>query len=138
MARSIPITVRLNEGQIGEIAGMAKRSNKTPSRVTSELVDEGLRMRRFPGISFTDGAAGRRATLSGTGLDVWEVALVHRDCSSRSEDTLAVIPQVSPAQLALALAYADSFPDEIDAWLSETAKAPVEWKKAFPTLRSDS
>jgi hypothetical protein len=46
--------------------------NVSSSRLAEELIDEGLRIRRHPLITFRDGASGRRAGLV-SGPDVWEV-----------------------------------------------------------------
>jgi hypothetical protein len=63
--------------------------------------------------------------------------MVHRNCQGQDEDALAILSQINPAQMATALAYADAYPEEIAAWLSETAKTPEQWKKIFPPLRSN-
>ena len=38
-----------------------------------DLLDEAIRVRRYPGLAFRGPAHGRRAWLVGTSLDVWEV-----------------------------------------------------------------
>src|ERR1700693_4745895 len=51
---------------------VAEHGDLTLSSATSRLVDEALRIREHPLITFKDGPAGRRARLVG-GPDVWEV-----------------------------------------------------------------
>src|ERR1700758_2482028 len=53
-------------------AFVAAHRDLTLSSATSRLVDEALRTREHPLITFKDGPAGRRARLVG-GPDVWEV-----------------------------------------------------------------
>ena len=69
MAKGIRISDELNQ----EITHQSELRGKSWSAMTTELLDEGIRMRRAPGIVFADGATGRRAVVAGTGLDVWEV-----------------------------------------------------------------
>ena len=51
----------------------ARRGVKEWSGGVVDLLQEAVRMRRVPGISFVDSITGRRPVLAGTGLDVWEV-----------------------------------------------------------------
>jgi uncharacterized protein (DUF433 family) len=44
----------------------------------AEALAEVEKMRRVPGIIFVDGVTGRRACISGTGLQVWEVIKHYR------------------------------------------------------------
>ena len=52
-------------------------------------------MDEFPGIHFVDGALGRRPSLVGTGLDVWEVVQVLRDNDGSTAET-AVYLEIEP------------------------------------------
>src|SRR5207249_4253416 len=47
------------------------------SAATNQLLEEAVRLRRCPGIAFTAGPSGRRATVAGTGLDVWEIVATY-------------------------------------------------------------
>jgi hypothetical protein len=51
-----------------------------PERTLAQrYVEEGLRHDAHPLIQFLDGPSGRRASLVGRGLDVWEVVVTVRD-----------------------------------------------------------
>ena len=79
-----PFTVRLRpevERRLEEEAGRARR----PKTVMLEaLADEGLRMRRFPGIGFRGPEHDRRAWVMGTGLDVWEMVELYGTMAARA------------------------------------------------------
>ena len=64
---------RFPEGTLKRLDARAKQIRETRTALAERYVDEGLRMDDHPGIAFADGPAGRRAVLSGSGLDAWEV-----------------------------------------------------------------
>jgi uncharacterized protein (DUF433 family) len=128
-----PFTVRLRpevERRLEEEAGRARR----PKTVLLEaLADEGLRMRRFPGIGFTGPEHDRRAYLSGTGLEVWEVVELYRDYGEEIDLLLEAHP-VTERQLRVALAYRREYPEEIDRHVRENARTSEEWEEIYPGL----
>src|SRR5437667_344877 len=84
------------------------------------------KMRRVPGITYMDGAAGRRAHVDGTGLDVWEII---RDYPAAGKDIarmLEGLDWVTPEQARTALRFYELFPDEIDERLKQEDEAWVE------------
>lgn len=114
-------TLRLRAGLRGEIDRLARRSRRTFSEVTQDLLEEALRMRACPGIYFADEPAGREAKVAGTGLGVWEVI---RDYLAAGRDERALrkaLPQRSPAQVRACLLYYAKYPQEIDAEIQENA-----------------
>ena len=62
MAKSYPVSVRLNADALEHARQISRQSERSLGQVLSTLVDEGVRMRRCPGILLTDGPTGRRAT----------------------------------------------------------------------------
>ena len=68
-----PISVRFRDERVAERLKTDAGVRATPtSALAEELIDEGLRTRRHPLVSFRDGAAGRRVARIG-GSDIWEV-----------------------------------------------------------------
>jgi uncharacterized protein (DUF433 family) len=67
-----------------------------------------------PGIAFRDGAAGRRACLAGTGLDVWEIVETIQDNLGDLE-AAADYHGISRRQVGVAARYYAAYHDEIDA-----------------------
>ncbi len=89
--------------------------------LTAELLDEALRMRRAPGIAFVDGAAGRRAVVAGTALEVWEIVQTWKDVGGDEGELSRAFPWLQPMQLRAALGYFELFPEEIEARLAREA-----------------
>ena len=109
---------------------------KSWSATTTELLEEGIRMRRVPGIGFVDGPAGRRAVVAGTGLDVWEVVATWKEGGGGQEALRRSYPWLTEAQLRAALAYYETYPSEIDARLEREAQwTPERVRREFPFSR---
>ncbi len=114
-------TLRLRPQLRAEIDRIARRSRRTFSEVTQDLIEEALRMRECPGIYFADEPGGREAKVAGSGLGVWEVV---RDylASGPDERTLRkALPHLSAAQVKACLVYYRRYPQEIDAEIQEDA-----------------
>jgi uncharacterized protein (DUF433 family) len=67
-----------------------------------------------PLIRFVDGASGRRASMVGSGLDVWEVIATFRDNDGLIEQAAAYL-RIPNELVQAAVAYYDDHRDEIDA-----------------------
>ncbi len=114
-------TLRLREHLRSQIARIAKRSRRSFSEVTQDLLEEALRMRECPGIYFAIEPAGREAKVAGTGLGVWEVI---RDYLASGKSPRALrksLPQLSEAQRKACLLYYGKYPHEIDTEIEENA-----------------
>jgi uncharacterized protein (DUF433 family) len=75
----------------------------------------------FPGISFRNALSGREAYLAGHRVAVWEVVAVHHE--TKSVDRTAKHFGWPRVLVNRALAYAKSFPDEIDRSRDEETDA---------------
>ena len=114
-------TLRLRPQLRAEIDRIARRSRRSFSEVTQDLIEEALRMRECPGIYFADEPGGREAKVAGSGLGVWEVL---RDYLAAGRDERALrksLPQLSAAQVKACLLYYRRYPQEIDAEIRENA-----------------
>lgn len=116
-ARGIRLPAALDEAILAE----AERRGRSFSGLATELLDEALRQRRAPGIAFVDGAAGRRAIVAGSGVDVWEVVLTWKETGFALSETLAAYPTLSESQVRSALGYYRLYPAEIDERLAREA-----------------
>ena len=95
------------------------------------LLDEGLKMRRFPGIVFRAGPTGRRAGLA-KGPDVWEVVRDlqrNRDTTRSRAGLVAEETGLAPDAIALAADYYAAFPDEIDARIAMNEQIGAEQRE---------
>jgi len=98
------------------------------------LADEALRMRRFPGIGFVGPEHDRRAYLSGTGLEVWEVVELYGDYGEEGRKLMLEAHPLTTRQLEVALAYRREYPEEIGWHVRENDRTPEEWYGMYPGL----
>jgi uncharacterized protein (DUF433 family) len=118
--------IRVSEPLAAEIEREAGRRAKSWSATAAELLEEAIRLRRAPGITFADGPAGRRAVIAGTGLDVWEVIAAWRQGGQDWKALQTAYPWVGEASLQAALGYYRHYPEEIDARLAREAEWTLE------------
>ena len=106
-------TLRLAPGMRQRLTESARRAHLPERTLAQRYVEEGLRHDAHPLIHFVDGPSGRRASVVGRGLDVWEVVGTVRDNAgsiSEAADYLGV-----PVGLVQAVvAYYGEYRDEID------------------------
>ena len=109
-----PLSLRLPRTMAEKVRTMAALEHRSFAEMVRVLTEEAVKMREFPGIVFTDGPTGRRATFR-DGLDVWEVVepylLAGKDWSILQQS----YPEVDEAKLRAAVSYYESYPDEIEA-----------------------
>ena len=107
--------------------------------MTTSLLEEVERMRRVPGIIFTDSATGRRAEVAGVGLAVWEVILISRQVRESWDALKASLYWWTDEQLKAALEYARLYPEEIGPRVEAAESFDVEelWRR-YPATRPAS
>ncbi len=111
---TIQKSLRIPKEAARAIEELAEVSGQDFSAAAVELLTEAIKIRRCPGIVFADGPAGRRARLSGTGLDVWEVVATYQSVKRDPKRLLQAYPWLSDAQLRAALGYYAAYPKEIN------------------------
>jgi hypothetical protein len=123
MAR--PTSFRLPEELLDRLEEEGRSSGMSITALVASLLDEGLNTRRFPGVVYRDGPAGRRAGLVG-GPDIWEVA---RDLGKapgrgmRRLEHLAAETGIPVSRLRLAVDFYAAFPEEIERLIEADAQA---------------
>lgn len=110
--------LRLPEELEAEISLEMRLRGGTFSEVATQLLREAVRMRRIPGIFFLDGLDSRRAAITGTGIEVWEIVATYKSVGEDYEALRESYPWLDGKQLSAALAYYEAYPEEIDARLS--------------------
>lgn len=134
MSSSSPRSVRFDAAVNARLSAyVARHPGSSGSSVANRFVDEALRMDEHPGIVFRDGRSGRRAVLVG-GPDVREVIRAVKSARTAEPDLEAtdVVTLVEsntgvPARLIdVAVRYWSSYPDEIDAWITEAEALEAE------------
>lgn len=132
---SIQKSLRIPAETARDIEALGAESGAEFSAIANQLLDEAVRMRRCPGIAFTAGPSGRRATVAGTGIDVWEIVATHKSLGGNEARLRAAYHWLTDAQLRSALAYHRLYPAEIDARLArEAALTPNALAARHPSL----
>lgn len=122
---------RLREGLVERIAARARAEGVSQTELVSSLLDEGLKVRSFPGIVYRDGPTGRRAALA-AGPDVWEVigAIRHATGSGeRKVRNVAEMLSLDERWVRVAIEFYSAFPDEIDARIEANERAAEEMRE---------
>jgi uncharacterized protein (DUF433 family) len=135
---SHPLSVRLSDATITRLGKHAQRAHLAPRTLAQRYVEEGLRMDEHPLVRFAEGPAGRRARLTGTGKDVWEVIATVRDNDGDAAETARYL-EVPLGLVQAAITYYGAYTDEIDQWIAdnnqEAADAHAAWMAGQAAVR---
>ena len=112
-------SIRIQDKTLKEIEKISKDSGREFSAVTNELLEEALRMKRCPGIVFTEGTAGRRARIAGTGIEVWEVIATYKGIAKDFARLSKTYHWLTEQQLRAAIGYYAIYTDEIDTLIKQ-------------------
>jgi len=96
------------------------------------VAEEALRTRLFPGIAFRGADWERRPWVIGASLDVWEIIRAYQDFGS--VEHMVEETDLTEAQIRLARAYYERFPDEIDGAIAESRRSVDALHREFPTI----
>jgi len=128
-----PISVRLSEPVELLVREEAERTGRSRGQVVEELADEAARLRLYPGIAFR-GPEPRRAYVLGSGLDVWQIVELLKEYGDEHDALLVDHPLLDERALALARAYAERFPDEIELHRRRKHRTPEELRALYPFM----
>lgn len=132
---SIQKCIRLPEETVREIESAALRSGRDFSSVARDLLVEAVKMKNCPGVIFADGPTGRRARVSGTGIDVWEVVAAFKGAGESYTELQKAYHWLNEPQLRSALSYYALYPEEIEARIERGNDLSSEKvAKRFPFL----
>ena len=115
-AVSLPVSDEL----AARLQAQSDASGLPAPALAASLLDEGLKTRRYPGIVYKDGPAGRRASLAG-GPDVWQVIRALREVPAEEPDpveTVSVEADLHPQEVSLAMRFYKAYlisKDNVDA-----------------------
>ena len=96
-------SLRLPSETMKEIEQMAKETGQDFSNITKDLLQEAIKMRRCPGILFSQGTSGRRARVAGTGIEVWEIIATYKSLMQDLKRLKKAYHWLSQEQLRAAL-----------------------------------
>ncbi len=123
-------TLRLAAGTRERLAHRARRVGLPERALAQRYVEEGLRRDAHQLIQFIDGPSGRRASMVGSGLDVWEVIATVRDNDGSVEEASDYL-QTPTGFIQAAVAYYGEYRDEIDA---EIELNEVEYRRGLEAV----
>ncbi|HEX5582854.1 hypothetical protein [Gaiella sp.] len=129
----------MSEAVLDRLGRLSERMGQPRSRVAEQLIDEGIRLREFPGIVFRSGPTGRRAALA-DGPDVWEVIRGLKYARSGKGDPVEVLIASSDLredQIRMAADYYSAYPDEVDARIREDEEAAVRLRELLGVAEDD-
>ncbi len=86
--------------------------------MSTQTLSEAEKMARVPGIVYVDGAAGRRARIAGTGLEVFELIEAWLSVERDTDWLFEAFPWLTREQVKAAIDFYALFPDEINARLA--------------------
>jgi uncharacterized protein (DUF433 family) len=133
--KSIQKSMRMPEKTVEGIQEIAQQWGKEFSAVAKELLDEGIKMYRCPGIVFNEGAGGRRARIAGAGIEVWEIIATHKSMEENFKRLRNAFDWLSELQLRSALGYYRAYPKEIDQLMAQNESwTPEVIFQRFPFL----
>ena len=116
---TIQKSIRIQEKTLKEIEQMSKDSGKDFSALANELLEEALKMKRCPGIIFTEGTTGRRARIAGTGIEVWEVIATYTGVGEDFSRLQKAYHWLTKQQLRAAIGYYKAYKDEVDRLIKQ-------------------
>jgi len=127
-----PFSVRFTRPTDRVVEEEARRTRRSKSSIVEALTDEAIRARRFAGIGFRGDDAARRPWVIGSGLDVWEIIQMLDDLGSI--ERLIQDTQLTERQVRVAIAYRDSYPEEIAQALGQNRRTVAEWRELYPFI----
>ncbi|HVR84993.1 MAG TPA: hypothetical protein VMU54_11825 [Planctomycetota bacterium] len=110
--KTVHFNARLPQNVSEELRRFAERRRISTSAAAAQLLDEALRMEKFPGVSFRFTASGRQPFVTGTGMMVWELYHVWLDHKRDVRHVLKSYSHLKASQVNVAVAYAKEFPRE--------------------------
>ena len=129
-----PRSIRLSDDVLRRLGDLAARRGTSVSSTIERLLDEALRREAHPGITFRDGASGRRAGLV-DGPDVDEVVRTLRAVQADGhEDALAEVARtmsLGESQVRTAVAYYADHTAEVEARIAANERAAEELEAAW-------
>ncbi len=130
-------SIRLPEETLREIEQLTKVTGRDFSAITKDLLEEAIKMRRCPGIVFSEGISGRRARVAGTGIEVWEIIATYRSVKKDLKRLKNAYHWLSQEQLRAALGYYSAYPQEIDGLIEQNERwNEEEMKMRHPVMSS--
>jgi uncharacterized protein (DUF433 family) len=129
-------SLRIPQETVKEIERIASESGLDFSAIAKDLLSEAVKMRRCPGVTFADGVTGRKARVSGTGLEVWEIIATYKSVKNDVERLQKAYHWLTEQQLRAAIGYYSLYRVEIDGQIKQNESwSPKKVLEHYPFLR---
>lgn len=132
--RTKGFSARFSAEVVEKLEAHSSRLGASKARVAERLIDEGLQMEEFPGITFRSGPTGRRAGVAG-GPDVWEIV---RDLKGAAEEgvedpimAVSGVTGLDPSKIELAASYYAAYPHDVDERIRMEHEAAERLRRAL-------
>ena len=125
-----PRSFRFPNTLLASLQRRAQERGESANALAERYVEEGLRRDEHPLIVFREGAAGRRAALAGTRLDVSQVIDTLRE-SDNSVDATAEYLGIPEQHVRAAVRYYAEFREEIDEWRERVREVAEREEEAW-------
>ena len=131
-----PVSIRIPPDTRKAIEETCRRTGRDFSSVANEMLAESVKMRRIPGIVFVDSPTGRVARVAGIGIAVFEIVKAYREMDQEFDRLRSAYHWLSDLQLRAAMAYAEAYPEEVQARIAidEEWASEKSWE-AYPFTR---
>jgi hypothetical protein len=123
------LSLRMTTPEKEQLESAATLCGTKAGPLAEGYIKEGLRRDRFPVVDFRAGMPGRVAYVSGTRWPVWMVLRLHRENGGDINATAKAVHRPS-SLVRLALAYAEAYPEDMEASLKLHDKLDFEGLKA--------
>lgn len=107
------ISIEIDDERLKRLRQIARAASQTPDATVDTLIEEGLRLREFPGIHFRDTGIGRQAFVPSLRLPIYFLAELAREVDN-DVDKIAEYYNITTDAVAVSLDYIRSYPDEIN------------------------
>lgn len=132
--RTKTFSARFSAEVVDKLFAHSDRTGQSKARVAERLIDEGLQIEEFPGISFRAGPTGRRAGIAG-GPDVWEIVRDLKEAAREgAQDPIEAVSSVTGldrSKVDLAASYYASYPEEVDERIRMNEEAAERLRRAL-------
>lgn len=110
----------------------ARRYRMPPRTLAEDILEEGIKMRRHPGIVFIERGGGRDAVLAGRPrLSIWQIVQTVRANETRA--AAAKWLSLDEASVERAMAYTQDYPEEIEQAIRQNDEAFERVKRLYPS-----
>jgi uncharacterized protein (DUF433 family) len=125
-----PRSFRFDDTLLAALEERARQRGESATSVAERYLREGLRREDHPLITFREEAAGRRAALVGTRLDVAHVIDTLRESDNSVEATAGYF-EIPESSVRAAVRYYAAFKDEVDEWRQRTRAIADQEEEAW-------